>query len=425
MKFRFLADDFTGASDVLLQCRKNGMDAAIVANLDSDTRPESFDGIASTARSMSPAQLSEYLPSVLESFHQIGTDILLYKVCSTFDSSPEIGSIGHTVTMIRESMPVAGPVTVVPAQPAFGRFTAFGHHFSASGDEVYRLDRHPVMRNHPTTPMRESDLRRILAEQGIDPTRIAHIPFTDLRSQQARLRQLLAEGDNLDVIVVDAIEETDLDIVSRDVMAARQDTDQLIPIIGSGGIAGALARAYGDEQVLQPRAFASGAALVLSGSRSPVTQGQIETALSSGWEGISLDRDELLTQRLDSAAELGRIVELLQADRSVVVSIDDNTSSGTEADPTELVRASGRLFANLIRTSVEQIPHCRIAVLGGDTSSWTVSNLNPSRIQVAAAFVQAGPILNIQAPGIPSYTPFLLKGGQVGAPDTLTKFAAL
>ena len=90
-----------------------------------------------------------------------------------------------------------------------------------------------------------------------------------------------------------------------------------------------------------------------------------------------------------------------------------------------MAEESGRVFTTYIREAVKQVPSCRVAVLGGDTSSWTVSNLQPSRIQVVAPFVQAGPILNIDAPGMPPDTPFLLKGGQVGGPDTLIKFAAL
>lgn len=425
MKLRFLADDFTGASDVLLQCRLNGMDAAIVSDLSSDTRPESFDGIASTARSMTPSQLSEYLPGVLKRLHELDTDILLYKVCSTFDSSPEIGSIGHAVKLIRESRPGAGPIPVIPAQPGFGRFTAFGNHFAASGDNNYRLDRHPVMRNHPSTPMRESDLRLILEDQGIDAPRISHISITELRAHQEVLRQQLGRGDAADVVVIDAIEESDLDIAARDIQAAQQDCAQLLPVIGSGGIAGALARAYGSEQALPGNTFAGGPALVLSGSRSPVTQAQIETAESAGWAVLGLDRNELITNSLDVAAEFNRILGSLLSGRSVVVSINESPSDGTDLDPRELAQTSGRLFADIIRKGVDQVPHCRIAVLGGDTSSWTISDLHPSRIQVAAPFVQAGPILTIQASGIPTDTPFLLKGGQVGTPDTLIKFASL
>lgn len=425
MRLNFLADDFTGASDVLLQCRKNGMNAAIVSDLGTDSVTGSFDGIASTVRSMTPEQMDSYLPEALEGFRQVGTDILLYKVCSTFDSSPTIGSIGHAIRLIRRQLELSRPVVLVPAQPGFGRFTVFGNHFAASGEAVYRLDRHPVMSNHPTTPMDEADLRLILTEQGIQPERILNLPLTSLRSGERTLADMLTAGDQADVIIVDALEETDLDIVARDLITVRERNGDLVTVIGSGGIAGALARAQGDDQVLGHRSFPPGAALVLSGSRSPVTRDQTDRAVSAGWMEIQLDPDALINRQLDESHELERILEFLQHGRSVIVSIENGETTSTGVDPAALAEESGRVFTDYIREAVRQVPDCRVAVLGGDTSSWTVSNLQPSRIQVVAPFVQAGPILNIDAPGIPSDTPFLLKGGQVGDPDTLIEFAAL
>lgn len=425
MKFRFIADDFTGASDVLLQCRKNGVNAAIVTDIETDTQAESFDGVATTSRSMSPTELSEYLPRMIDQFRDLGTDVLLYKVCSTFDSSREVGSIGHTVKLLRKSTPNTGPITVVPAQPGFGRYTAFGHHFAASGDEIFRLDRHPIMRKHPTTPMRESDLRILLSQQGIAPDRIAHIPVTDLRTRPEKLRDILNRGDEFDVVVVDAVEEDDLDITARNIVALQASTGELTPVIGSGGIAGALARTYDTGDALTPNAITNGPSLVLSGSRSSMTRKQVEVALSDGWSEIRLDRDELLTHRLDIAATRERVIALLQTKERLVVSIDEAAVTGADPSPVELAKATGVVFADLIRSAVKLVPNSRIAVLGGDTSSWTVSNLHPSRIEVASPFVQAGPILNFQAPHVPADTPFLLKGGQVGSPDTLIKFAEL
>lgn len=425
MKLNFLADDFTGASDVLLQCRKNGMQAAIVSDLDTDALAGSFDGIASTVRSMTPEQMDSYLPNVLAKFHQIGTDILLYKVCSTFDSSPEIGSIGHAVRHLRKTLELSRPIVVVPAQPGFGRYTVFGNHFAVSGKDVYRLDRHPVMGAHPTTPMRESDLRLLLMEQGVLPDRIQNLSFTSLRSGEGNLAKMISTENHADVIIVDALEEADLDLLARDILTVQQKEGGLFTVIGSGGIAGALARAQREDQVLEPAVLPSGPALVLSGSRSSVTKDQIDRVVDAGGMKIQLDARALINNRLDEEERLQSILGILRDGTSVIISIDNEETTSAVVDPSTLAEESGRLFARYIREAVEKIPQCRIAVLGGDTSSWTVSNLNPSRIQVVSPFVQAGPILTIDAFGIPDTTPFLLKGGQVGGPDTLNEFIAL
>jgi hypothetical protein len=36
--------------------------------------------------------------------------------------------------------------------PQFARYTVFGQHFARFGPDVFRLDRHPSMVRHPTTP---------------------------------------------------------------------------------------------------------------------------------------------------------------------------------------------------------------------------------------------------------------------------------
>ena len=89
----------------------------------------------------------------------VDLDVLLYKVCSTFDSSPEIGSIGRGIELLHDQFTSHGAIPVAPAQPGFGRYTAFSNHYAAFAGDVYRLDRHPSPR-HPSTPMHAADLRR-------------------------------------------------------------------------------------------------------------------------------------------------------------------------------------------------------------------------------------------------------------------------
>ena len=74
------------------------------------------------------------------------------------------------------------------AQPDFGRYTVFGHHFAAEDGTVYRLDRQPTMSSHPSTPMTEADLAVHLGRQTDLP--IGGIPLVayddDLAAAAAR-----------------------------------------------------------------------------------------------------------------------------------------------------------------------------------------------------------------------------------------------
>ncbi|MEW1821203.1 four-carbon acid sugar kinase family protein [Arthrobacter sp. NPDC080031] len=88
-----------------------------------------------------------------------------YKTSSTLDSSVSLGSIGAAVDT---GLAVFGemPVPVLAAQPGLGRYTVFANQFaSTSQGRVSRLDRHTASAEHAVTPMRESDVRRLLGSQ--------------------------------------------------------------------------------------------------------------------------------------------------------------------------------------------------------------------------------------------------------------------
>src|SRR5690606_23889774 len=95
-----------------------------------------------------------------------GAPIVHYKVCSTFDSSPAIGSIGRAGEVGLDVFDAAA-VPIVAGAPSLGRYCVFGNLFARCGaaPEVHRLDRHPTMRRHPVTPMNEADLRLHLGRQ--------------------------------------------------------------------------------------------------------------------------------------------------------------------------------------------------------------------------------------------------------------------
>ena len=121
-------------------------------------------GIAGIARSQTPAWMDVHLPPIFAALAAMQTPIVHYKVCSTLDSSSAIGSIGHAVDLGRSVFPSTW-IPALIAAPPIGRYQAFGQLFAAAGGRVHRLDRHPVMRNHPVTPMHESDVARHLGQR--------------------------------------------------------------------------------------------------------------------------------------------------------------------------------------------------------------------------------------------------------------------
>lgn len=101
-------DDYTGASAVMEVLTFAGLPAVLFFDCPTPEQLETFAGyrgigIAGIARSRSPQWMDENLPRVFGALAGIGAPINHYKVCSTLDSSPAIGSIGRAANSARQS----------------------------------------------------------------------------------------------------------------------------------------------------------------------------------------------------------------------------------------------------------------------------------------------------------------------------------
>src|SRR4029079_4047364 len=101
-------------------------------------------GIAGIARSQSPAWMDRNLPPVFELLRSLGAPIAHYKVCSTFDSAPHVGSIGRAIDL---GAPILGGAwqPVVVGDPGMGRYQVFGYLFAVANGVGYPIDEHPVL----------------------------------------------------------------------------------------------------------------------------------------------------------------------------------------------------------------------------------------------------------------------------------------
>jgi len=99
-------DDFTGSSAVMEALTFAGLPSVLFFNLPTQAQLQKFPnvkgvGIASTARTQSPKWMEEHLPFALKTLSELSNGIVHYKVCTTMDSSPEIGSIGKAIEVLR------------------------------------------------------------------------------------------------------------------------------------------------------------------------------------------------------------------------------------------------------------------------------------------------------------------------------------
>ncbi|MEO7157694.1 MAG: four-carbon acid sugar kinase family protein, partial [Vicinamibacterales bacterium] len=167
----FYGDDFTGSTDALESLWLAGLSTTLFSQAPTRRRLAEHPGlqafgVAGMSRAMTPEHMETELRPVLTSLRDTGVPIVHYKICSTFDSSPAVGSIGKVIEI---GLDVFGdaPIPIVAGAPSLGRYCLFGNLFARLGADgpVYRLDRHPSMSKHPITPMDEADLRLHMAKQ--------------------------------------------------------------------------------------------------------------------------------------------------------------------------------------------------------------------------------------------------------------------
>ncbi|WP_395399506.1 four-carbon acid sugar kinase family protein [Arthrobacter sp. UC242_113] len=424
--FGFVADDLTGAADVLAQSHRYGLEAALVigdAPLPTDT---DVIGFAGPARSLSGTAFDNLVSRDLAGIAALNLEVLLYKVCSTFDSSITVGSIGRGIQLLHEQFPLHGAIPVVPAQPGFGRYTAFSNHYATHAGQIYRLDRHPVMSQHPSTPMHEADLRQVLAEQlgGGEVPAAIHLPaYDDGTFKDAWADRRREPGAQ--AFVVDAVDERQMDAVAEALTREEHGHGPSI-VVGSGGIMAALARSISDEAPRTPGPQQpSGPALAVSASASSTTAEQINDALSHGWEDVPVPAE--LLQHHDGAAVAAldeRVSAALRSGRNVVVHTtrgggDPRYGVTGPVDAGYVGALIGGIAARMAGAGITR----DIAVFGGDTSSHALIAMGVSQLRVSDQFVTAGPILRADGASAVAGCRLLLKGGQVGPTDILRRFA--
>ncbi len=425
-------DDFTGATDTLAEIARAGLRSLLFLDVPTRARlrrsgPLDAIGIAGAARGMAPADMTRALQPVGRFFAGIGVRIVHYKCCSTFDSAPGVGSIGAAVRELRRHTP--NPlIPIVGGQPGIGRYCSFAQLFARAGSdpEIHRLDRHPVMSAHPVTPMREADLRRHLAAQGLDGVRsLPHTAYPrlraahDLAAADAWIGRVLAEMQG--PVLLDLVDEEQLPLLGRLLWRAAEAAPLLA--VGPSSVQQALARAGAGRAPASSSAMppalppARGPVLVVAGSLSPVTAQQI--AACRRYERQPLDARRLAGDRAYAAAQADAAAQALAAGRHVLAYTLPPAERPAAGATAATARATAALLRNTLQASARAgLRLTRVGVAGGDTSSQAMLALRLWGLAFRA----------VLAPGVAVSTArgddpltdgleLMLKGGQMGGPS--------
>ena len=432
----YYGDDFTGSTDAMEAMTAAGVPTVLfLATPDAGLLARFPDarcvGIAGSSRGRSPEWMDAELPKAFSALAALRAPILHYKVCSTFDSSAAIGSIGRAIELGTQAMPGRWSPTIVGA-PRLKRYQVFGNLFAAVDGVGYRLDRHPTMSRHPVTPMGESDLRRHLAAQ--TTRRIELIDMLQLREGTAAQRAETLAGDDVPIVLIDVLDDETLAAAGRLVWQRRGDG---VFSASSSGLQYALAAHWRELGLLPnepslPEPSAARSIAVVSGSCSPVTASQIAWARAYGFHTERLRLPNALDEQLREA-EIERVVAIATAalqqgtsplifsaegpDDDTVTRFDQIAQQAGLARP-EAARRVGATLAEVMKRLLDRTRLDRIVIAGGDSSGEVAIALDIDALTVIAGLSPGAPLCrawstNADRDGLE----IVLKGGQMGRDD--------
>lgn len=410
-----IADDFTGATDLASTLVRNGMRTVQVIGVpEPGAALPDADAIVVALKSRT-APVAEAVAQSLAALDRLragGCEQILFKYCSTFDSTPA-GNIGPVADALADAL-WAEIAVVCPAFPVNRRTIFQGHLFV--GD---RLLSESGMENHPLTPMRDADLVRVMAGQSRG--KVGLVPYTVVDRGPAAVRDALAAlaAAGLRYAVTDALSDTHLRVLGTALEGAAL-------ITGGSGIAMGLPDNFRRAGRLAPQPDPGalpdtpGHAAVLAGSCSSATLGQIAAAAEGRLPVLRLD--PLATPDAAAlAAEALRWAETRLGDTPVVIAASaapDVVAAlqgrlGREAAGALVEEALATIAIGLVARGVR-----RLVSAGGETSGAVVSALGVRSLRIGDEI----------APGVPWTSAdtaagtlrLALKSGNFGGPDFFT-----
>ncbi|UWU31174.1 four-carbon acid sugar kinase family protein (plasmid) [Rhizobium sp. WSM1274] len=417
-----IADDYTGASDLANTLTKNGLRTVQTVGIpDPSLALPDVDAVVVSLkiRSVPASDAVAAAASAERWLRRRGAGHVLYKICSTFDST-DAGNIGPVTEALSDAAG-GGSVLVTPAFPETGRTVYLGHLFVGGQP----LNESPL-KDHPLNPMHDASLVRVLTRQSrnavglIDLAAIAAGPG----AVKARLDALRTAG--VSTVIADAIFERDLETLGEVALETPVST-------GASGLGLGLARALvrsgrissGGATTTDAIRPVGGLSAIVAGSCSKATLHQLDIAERS-MPVLRLDPERLLAGPDEIAAAISWAGDRISAGPVVVAaSAAPETVSrlqslyGREASGHTIETATSIITAELVERGVR-----RLVVAGGETSGAAVDRLAIPAFLIGPEIAPGVPVLrtvgNAQGDML-----LALKSGNFGGEDFFTAALAM
>ena len=388
MRLGCIADDLTGATDLGVTLAREGLSVVQVNGVpDGALELAQSDAIvvALKSRTNAAAEAVKWSLASLAWLQARGAERIFFKYCSTFDSTPR-GNIGPVADALLDTLGERLTVAT-PAYPRNGRTVYKGNLFV--GDVPLAES---GMKDHPLTPMRDSNLVRVLAAQTRRKVSLVACEVMDAGASAIRAKLEELEG----FAILDAVRDEHL-------VAAGQACREMKLTTGGAGLAMGIARALGVKKTsASALPKVAGGAVVLAGSCSQATLRQI-----AAFRGPSF---KIQPERIDVDAAVRFATQ--NGDHPLVYA---------SAPPEGIVPGQGQAIEHAFRHIARELARKgvrKFVVAGGETAGAVVEALGVRALGI-------GPEID---PGVPwtvaqGGEPYLLalKSGNFGSPEFFAK----
>jgi uncharacterized protein YgbK (DUF1537 family) len=409
MKLAAIADDITGATDLASVVRQAGLSVVQTIGV-PDRVPTDVDALVVSLkiRTAPVAEATSAASAAAAALRNAGASQIYFKYCSTFDSTDR-GNIGPIAERLLDDL--GAPFTVAtPAYPELQRTVYLGHLFVGG----HLLGESP-MRDHPLTPMRDSNLVRVLGRQCQSQVGLVPLPVVDAGAAPTRDAFDALQASGRRVAIVDAVLPRHLDTLAEACTG--------LPLVtGAAGLARGLARRAAGAGAIdvphQPAPCAGSRVAILSGSCSAATQAQVahvaHTIPSRALDIAALAADSgEIEHVIDWATDHARRGPLLIYSTAAATQVQDvQRHVGPDAG-TLVESAFTRIAVGLADAGVRTF-----IVAGGETSGAVLEALNIRSLAFGDEIDPGVPWTFSLDP--PEYR-FALKSGNFGSHDFFTK----
>ena len=414
--FGAIADDFTGATDLAGLLARSGVSVSLRIGV-PDMPPKdtaAFEVIALKCRTAPVAEAVSECRAALAWLQAAGAKRFFWKYCSTFDSTAE-GNIGPVAEALMADLGATQAI-YCPAFPENGRSIFMGNLFVGQQP----LAESP-MKDHPLTPMRDSNLMRLLAPQVSTPVGLVD-RLTVAQGPDAVRAALTALGnDGVAHVVTDAVADDDLRVI------ATACSDMTL-MTGGSAIAMPLPSIYLKDGTLSSGAVhrqtgeTAARGVVLSGSCSQMTRRQVAFYAASA---PSFKLDPLVLAAEGSGAACAWLAQQSLEDMPIIYAT---------AEPQEVAAAQAQLgtaqAGEIVEKALAELAvlardqgAARFVVAGGETSGAVTKALGVDRLHIGPEIAPGVPWTFCQSAG--HDIALTLKSGNFGDTEFFAKAMSL